>query len=111
MAKKKKKTQAQTKKKLEFSKIIFICTALLFTLVVIGSFALMWHVGDTSALICLISTTATMVTVNLTVYSQKSKAENLLKIRNEYNLTIQEAKSLMSSDSTSYEDTTYGEDM
>lgn len=99
------------KKKLEFSKIIFICTSVLFTLVVIGSFALMWHVGDISALTCLISTTATMVTGNIALYTWKSRAENIIKLSKEHDLTIQEAKSLLNPDSTSYEDVNYSEDM
>lgn len=99
------------KKKLEFSKIIFICTSVLFTLVVIGSFVLMWHVGDISALVCLISTTATMVTGNIALYTWKSKAENIIKLSKEHDLTIQEAKSLLNPDSTSYEDVNYSEDM
>lgn len=104
MAKKKKK-------KLEFSKIIFLCTAVLFTLVVIGSFILMWHVGDTSALVCLISTTSSLVSITVGYYMWKSKAENVLRIRKEHNLTIQEVKSLVNPDSTSYDDTTYHDDM
>jgi len=111
MAKKKKKTQTQIKKKLEFSKVIFVCTAILFTLVVIGSFALMWHVGSTEALICLISTTGAMVTTGIAFYYTKAKAENLLRIRKEHNLTIQEAKSVINADSSSSDDITYGEEM
>ena len=111
MAKKKKKNTKSLKKKMEFSKIIFICTSALFTLVVIGSFVLMWHVGDISALICLISTTSSMVTVNLTVYAWKSRAENIIKLSKEHNLTIEEVKSLANTDSTFYDDTTYNDDM
>lgn len=98
------------KKKIEFSKIIFICTSTLFTLVVIGSFVLMWYTGNTDALVCLISSTSAMVTTGLAFYYNKSKAENLLKIRKEHKLTIQEAKSLMDSESN-YEDIDYNGNM
>lgn len=99
------------KKKLEFSKIVFLCTSALFTLVVIGSFVLMWHVGDTSALVCLISTTGAMVTSCLSLYLWKARAENLLKIRKSHNLTIEEVKSLSNTDSMTYDDTTYNGDV
>lgn len=104
MAKKKKKTKVQKKKKLEFSKIIFLCTAILFTLVVIGSFILMWHIGNTEALICLISTTGAMVTTGIGFYYNKSKAENLLKISKEHGLSIDEAKGIVGSTETCYTD-------
>lgn len=97
----------KNKKKLEFSKIIFICTSALFTLVVVGSFVLMWHTGSTDALISLISSTSAMVTTGVCFYYNKSKAENILKISKENNLTIQEAKSLSNTDLTSYEETNY----
>lgn len=105
MGKKKK-----TKKKLEFSKIVFLCTAILFALVVVGSFVLMWHTNSTEALICLISTTGAMVTSCLSLYLWKSRAENIIKLSKEHNLTIQEVKSLANTDSD-YEETTYNEDM
>lgn len=100
----------KAKKKLEFSKIIFLCTSALFTLVVIGSFTLMWHTGSTEALICLISTTGAMLTTGIGFYYNKSKSENLLRMSKEHNLTIQEVKSLANIDSN-YEDTTYGDGM
>lgn len=104
----KKKTK---RKKMEFCKIIFLCTSALFTMVVIGSFLLMWHVGDISALVCLISTTASLVTVTVGYYMWKSKAENLIRMSKENNLSINEVKSLANTNSESYEDTSYSEDM
>lgn len=92
------------KKKLEFSKIIFLCTSALFTLVVIGSFALMWHVGDISALVCLISTTATMVTANIALYTQKARAENVIKLSREHNLTIDESNMLLNGSNINTDD-------
>lgn len=90
MAKKKKKT----KKKMEFSKFVFLCTAILFTLVVIGSFILMWHVGNIDALTCLITSSAAMVTTCLSFYMWKSRTENILKISKEHGLSINEIKGI-----------------
>lgn len=99
MGRKKKK-----KKKLEFSKIIFICTSVLFTLVVIGSFALMWHTRSTEALICLISSTSAMVTANIALYTQKARAENVIKLSREHNLTIDESNMLLNGSNINTDD-------
>ena len=99
------------RKKMEFSKIIFLCTAILYALVVIGSFVLMWHSGTTDALVCLISSSAAMVTTGIGFYYNKSKAENLIRMSKENNLSINEVKSLANTNSESYEDTSYSEDM
>lgn len=92
-----KKPKKVKKQRMEFSKIIFLCTSILFTLVVIGSFALMWHTSDISALVCLITTTGAMVTANIALYTQKAKAENIIKISKEHNLTIDESNKLFNS--------------
>lgn len=92
-----KKPKKVKKQKMEFSKIIFLCTSILFTLVVIGSFFLMWHVGSIEALICLITTTGAMVTVNIALYTQKAKVENIIKLSKDHNLTIDESSMLFNS--------------
>ena len=90
MAKKKKKT----KKKMEFSKFIFLCTSILFTIVVIGSLILMWRAGTTDALAYLIPSTAAMVTANITLYTWKAKIENVIKISKESGLSISDIKGI-----------------
>lgn len=91
MAKKKKK---KTKQRMEFSKKIFICTAILFTLVVIGSLALMWKTDSIEPLTYLIPSTAAMLTGNIAMYTWKSKIENVIKISKEYGLSINEVNSI-----------------
>lgn len=91
----------KTKKKMEFSKFIFLCTSILFTIVVIGSLVLMWRTGTTDALAYLIPSTAAMVTSNIALYTWKAKVENTLKISKEYGVSINEIKSI-SGDTNNY---------
>jgi len=109
MGKKKKKTKTK-RKKMEFSKFAFLCTTALFGTVIIGSFVLMWHTQSTDALSYLITATAGLTTTATGFYYHKAKMENLLKIRKSHNLTINEMKSLASTDTTC-EDSNYNEDM
>ena len=90
MAKKKKKQ----KQKMEFSKVIFLCSAILFTIVVLGSLVLMWRSGTTDALPYLIPSTAAMVTIHITAYTWKAKIENVIKISKENGLTIKEVNAI-----------------
>lgn len=92
MAKKKKKTQQ--KKKMEFSKIAFLCTSALFGSVIIGSFVLMWHIGTAEALPHLITATAGLTTTATGFYYWKSKAENLIRMSKESGLSINEIKGI-----------------
>jgi len=91
MAKKKKKN---TKQKMEFSKKIFICTATLFALVIIGSFLLMWKSDNIEPLNYLIPATAAIVTTNISLYTWKAKIENTIKISKENGLTIKEVNAI-----------------
>ncbi|MDD5900327.1 MAG: hypothetical protein PUC73_05450 [Lachnospiraceae bacterium] len=102
---------AKKKKKMEFSKMAFICTTVLFGSVIAGSFALMWYTQTTDALSYLITATAGLTTTATGFYYHKAKMENLLKIRKDYNLSFKELQNLTNSTEETCEDTTYGEDM
>lgn len=91
MAKKKKK---KTKQKMEFSKFAFICTAVLFGLVIVASIALMWKTDTTDALSFLIPSASGLTVTATGFYYQKAKVENIIKISKENNLTINEVKSI-----------------
>jgi len=90
MAKKKKKQ----KQKMEFSKMAFICTAVLFGLVIVASIALMWKTDTTDALSFLIPSASGLTVTATGFYYQKAKVENIIKISKEHNLTINEVKSI-----------------
>lgn len=81
---------AKKKKKMEFSKIAFICTTVLFGSVIAGSFALMWYTGTTDALPHLITSTAGLTTTSVGFYFWKAKVENVIKISKENDVSISE---------------------
>lgn len=100
MSKKKKKT----KKKMEFSKIAFLCTSVLFGFVIVGSFVLMWHTGTTDALPHLITATAGLTTTATGFYYHKAKVENALKISKEYGVSVNEIKGISGDVDSCYTD-------
>ena len=102
MAKKKKKTKQR--KKMEFSKFAFLCTATLFGVVIIGSFVLMWRVRSIDALSYLITATAGLTTTATGFYYHKAKVENTLKISKEHGLSINEIKGISGDIDSCYTD-------
>ena len=64
----------------------------------------MWNTGNTEALICLITSTAAMVTTGIGFYYNKSKAENIIRMSQEHGLSIKEAKGISGSTDTNCED-------
>lgn len=69
------------KKKFEFSKIIFVYIAIMFTIVIIFTMILMWVTKDTSAVAYLIPAVGGLMATTVGFYSWKAKAENVLKIQ------------------------------
>ena len=69
------------KKKFEFSKIIFVYIAIMFTIVIIFTMVLMWVTQDTSAVAYLIPAVGGLMATTVGFYSWKAKAENVLKIQ------------------------------
>lgn len=103
MAKKKKK---KTKQKMEFSKFAFICTAVLFGMVIVASIALMWKTDTIDPLSYLITTTSGIMATATGFYYAKARAENLIKLSKDHGLTINEVKSISKSveeDNTTYD--------
>ncbi len=103
MAKKKKR------KKMEFSKFAFLFTAILFGIVIIGSFILMWYTQTTEALGYLITATAGLTTTATGFYYWKAKMENVIKISKKNGLSINEVKGIANSET--FEDVSHSEDM
>lgn len=75
------------KKKLEFSKIIFVYIAVMFTIVMVFTMVLMWYTKDTGAVAYLIPAVGGLMATTVGFYSWKAKAENLLKIKQENDIT------------------------
>ena len=62
------------KKKFEFSKIIFVYIAIMFTIVIIFTMILMWVTKDTSAVAYLIPAVGGLMATTVGFYSWKAKA-------------------------------------
>ncbi len=69
------------KKKFEFSKVIFVYIAVMFTIVIIFTMVLMWYTQDTQAVAYLIPAVGGLMATTVGFYSWKAKAENILKIK------------------------------
>ncbi len=69
------------KKKFEFSKVIFIYIAIMFSIVIIFTMVLMWVTKDTTAVAYLIPAVGGLMATTVGFYSWKTKAENILKIK------------------------------
>ena len=72
------------KKKMEFSKILFILTTILVTSIVVYSMLLMWKTGDTSALAYLIPSAFAELATATGFYYNKAKKENEIKLNKQY---------------------------
>ena len=71
-------------KKFEFSKIIFLILCGITLAVVIFSMLLMWKTGNVSPLTYLIPSVFTVFTTGTGFYFDKSKKENMIKLREIY---------------------------
>lgn len=70
--------------KLEFSKIIFLILCSITIVVVIFSMALMWKTSNVSPLAYLIPSVFTAFATGTGFYFDKSKKENMIKLREIY---------------------------
>lgn len=76
------------RKKLEFSKVIFIVVSAI-TLIVTGfTLAVVWKTGDTSPLAYLIPAVFAELATATGFYYNKAKTENRIKLRKEYGAEI-----------------------
>ena len=72
------------RKKMEFSKILFILTTVLVTCIVVYSMILMWRTNDTSALSYLIPSAFAELATATGFYYNKAKKENEIKLAKKY---------------------------
>lgn len=75
-------------KKMEFSKLIFLWLAILATTAVIFTMAAVWQTGDVTPLEKLIEMVFGALTIGTGFYYWKAKAENRLKLRQQYGAKI-----------------------
>lgn len=84
----------KNKPKKEFSKKIFNIVITLFVIVLFYSMALMWKTDNTEGLMYLIPSVGTLASVTVGFYYWKAKMENLIKLRKEHDMSIEEVKEL-----------------
>ena len=82
------------KKKLEFSKKIFIIVIIILIAVIVYSMALMWKTDNCDGLNVLIPSVFTLANVCVGFYYWKAKMENIIKLSKENDMTIEEVKEL-----------------
>lgn len=82
------------KPKKEFSKKIFNIVITLFVIVLFYSMALMWKTDNTEGLMYLIPSVGTLASVTVGFYYWKAKMENLIKLRKEHDMSIEEVKEI-----------------
>lgn len=82
------------KPKKEFSKKIFNIVITLFVIVLFYSMALMWKTDNTEGLMYLIPSVGTLASVTVGFYYWKAKMENLIKLRKENDMSLEEVKEL-----------------
>ena len=78
------------KPKKEFSKKIFNIVITLFIIVLFYSMALMWKTENTDGLMYLIPSVGTLASVTIGFYYWKAKMENMIKLKNEYDMPMEE---------------------
>lgn len=78
------------KPKKEFSKKIFNIVITLFIIVLFYSMALMWKAENTDGLMYLIPSVGTLASVTIGFYYWKAKMENMIKLKNEYDMPMEE---------------------
>ena len=76
----KSKKEEKEKKKMEFSKIIFVCVSLLTLAITVFSCCVIWITMDTSALAYLIPAVFAEMASATGFYYTKAKAENKIKL-------------------------------
>ena len=75
---------AAAKKKFEFSKLIFVGVSVLTLAITVYSCAIMWIMGDLSALGYLITAVFAEMTAATGFYYTKAKTENKIKLMSAY---------------------------
>ena len=78
----------------EFSKKIFNIVITLFIIVIFYSMALMWKTGTTDGLNVLIPSIGGLAATTVGFYFWKAKMENMIKLRKENNMDLEEVKDL-----------------
>lgn len=84
----------ENKPKKEFSKKIFNIVITLFIIVLFYSMALMWKTNTTDGLMYLIPAVGTLASVTVGFYYWKAKMENMIKLRKENDMTMEEIKEI-----------------
>lgn len=84
----------KAKPKTEFSKKIFNIVITLFIIVILYSMALMWKTGTTDGLSVLIPSIGGLAATTVGFYFWKAKMENMIKLRKENNMDLEEVKDL-----------------
>jgi len=72
------------KRKVEFSKKIFVGVAISTALIVIFSLVIVWKTGDTSPLTCIIPAMFAELATATGFYYKKAEAENKIKLKRLY---------------------------
>lgn len=80
------KAAAAAKKKVEFSKIIFVGVSVLTVAITVFSCCLIWNTKDTSALAYLIPAVFAEMAAATGFYYTKAKVENKIKLMAAYNI-------------------------
>ena len=78
------------KPKKEFSKKIFNIVITLFIIVLFYSMALMWKTNMTDGLVYLIPSVSGLTATCIGFYMWKAKMENMIKLKNEYDIPMEE---------------------
>ena len=86
MKSKEKQAEQGNKKKVEFSKLIFIAVSVLTVAITVFSCCMIWRTMDTSALAYLIPAIFAEMAAATGFYYSKAKAENKIKLKAQYGI-------------------------
>lgn len=84
----------EEKKKIEFSKIIFIGVSVMTVAILVFSCIMIWKTMDTTALAYLIPAVFAEAASATGFYYTKAKAENKIKLMKQYNITPEEEQNI-----------------
>lgn len=83
---KEKQAEQSSKKKVEFSKLIFVAVSVLTVAITVFSCCMIWRTMDTSALAYLIPAIFAEMAAATGFYYSKAKAENKIKLKAQYGI-------------------------
>lgn len=81
-----KQAEKASKKKVEFSKLIFVVVSVLTVAITVFSCWMIWQTKDTSALAYLIPAIFAEMAAATGFYYSKAKAENKIKLKAQYGI-------------------------